>query len=128
MASRRSSDEGIAPSILRGTTVEPLPGIVITNSDLHEDKSYIWEQRPEEAIKRFGGTVEFGKLDAGRLENVVGYEYDEMERKTEVFGGPEILVCGPSSFEQFVYETLVDELGVDHTRITLIPPNNFVQH
>ncbi|KAJ3125617.1 hypothetical protein HK098_008345 [Nowakowskiella sp. JEL0407] len=119
------TDGGVSSQIPKGTVVEPIPAAVLSDSDFFEESASKWESNPEAAVRRFGGTVEFGKLNVDSIERLIGNEYDWMEQTTEVFGGPEILICGPSSFEQTVYETLVDELGVDHTRITLIPPHTF---
>ncbi|KAJ3215322.1 hypothetical protein HDU67_000599 [Dinochytrium kinnereticum] len=37
-----------------------------------------------------------------------------------------IVVCGPKEFEGFVYETMVDILGVPHQNITMLPDNQYL--
>ncbi|KAI8850378.1 hypothetical protein BC829DRAFT_442200 [Chytridium lagenaria] len=37
-----------------------------------------------------------------------------------------VVVCGPRAFEGFVYETLVDILGVPHQNITVLPDNQYL--
>ncbi|KAJ1528200.1 hypothetical protein HK096_010429 [Nowakowskiella sp. JEL0078] len=128
VVSKTCSDHNLAPPLVRGTLMEPVPATSLSDSDFEPARAEYWESHPEAAVRRFGGVVRFGKLDSQIIESVIGEEYDRMEQNAEMFGGAEVLVCGPNSFEQMVYESLVDELGVDHTRITLIPPNTFANH
>ncbi|KAJ3118735.1 hypothetical protein HDU96_009324 [Phlyctochytrium bullatum] len=37
-----------------------------------------------------------------------------------------IIVCGPRGFEGYIYETLVDVLGVPHQNITMLPDNQYL--
>ncbi|KAJ1558736.1 Peroxidase mlt-7 [Nowakowskiella sp. JEL0078] len=56
-----------------------------------------------------------GRLELGMLKHVLEDFEDELE--------PHIIVCGPAAFERDVYTYLIDEIGVDHRDITMLPPN-----
>ncbi|KAJ1550243.1 hypothetical protein HK096_007963, partial [Nowakowskiella sp. JEL0078] len=104
------SDQGMAPPLVRGTIVEPIPATSQSDSDFESSHAQYWETHPDDAVRRFGGVVKFGRLNAKVIESLIGEEYDRMEQNAEMYGGAEVLVCGPNSFEQMVYESLVDEL------------------
>ncbi|KAI8807057.1 hypothetical protein BJ742DRAFT_341390 [Cladochytrium replicatum] len=78
----------------------------------------------EDAINKYGGTVFQGKrVDLELLEKLVAEPYDEMRQ--DGLGSVSVVVCGPPAFEQMVYDQLVDELGILHEDITMLPPSSY---
>ncbi|KAJ3126387.1 hypothetical protein HK098_007585 [Nowakowskiella sp. JEL0407] len=115
-----------APPIPRGTIIEPLPAVAFEEGDILKIDPAYWQNTPQAAISRFGGNVEFGRLDMDRLERLVQPAYESLEANADILGHPDVVVCGPNDFEQMVYESLVDELGfVDHSHVTMMPPGTF---
>ncbi|KAI8802912.1 hypothetical protein BJ742DRAFT_525433 [Cladochytrium replicatum] len=75
-------------------------------------------------VPEYKGTVRKQRLDADAIEELVAKAFEEMEEEGGA-GTTAVVVCGGSSFEQRVYETLVEEMGVPHDAITMLPPNTF---
>ncbi|KAI8807060.1 hypothetical protein BJ742DRAFT_341570 [Cladochytrium replicatum] len=79
------------------------------------------ERDDEETLNNCGGKLIQGRrLDTELLEKLVAEPYDEMKQDG---GSVCVVVCGPVKFEQMVYDVLVDELGVLHEDITVLPPD-----
>ncbi|KAI8799753.1 hypothetical protein BJ742DRAFT_882801 [Cladochytrium replicatum] len=72
----------------------------------------------------YKGRIRKQRLDADAIEELIAKAFEEMEEEGGA-GSTAVVVCGGSSFEQRVYETLVEEMGVPHDAITMLPPNTF---
>ncbi|KAJ3127398.1 hypothetical protein HK098_006387 [Nowakowskiella sp. JEL0407] len=81
--------------------------------------------KPETAehLKGGSGSCQRNVITGRRID------IDIVEQILAEFNGglePHIIVCGPASFERDVYSLLVDEIGIEHRDITMLPPNSAV--
>ncbi|KAJ3125618.1 hypothetical protein HK098_008346 [Nowakowskiella sp. JEL0407] len=99
--------------ILSGAAYASTGGILkVTHVISAEGKS---TNTPPDAVYQ-REVISGGRLDIELLEEAIAEFEGGME--------PHIIVCGPASFERDVYTMLVDDIGIEHRDITMLPPNS----
>ncbi|KAI8799769.1 heme peroxidase [Cladochytrium replicatum] len=64
------------------------------------------------------------KINSGVIGAIVRSVDSETPTGWENDAPAQIIVCGPAAFEGAVYTILVDELEIEHSRITVLPPDS----
>ncbi|KAI9331798.1 hypothetical protein DFJ73DRAFT_67666 [Zopfochytrium polystomum] len=118
-----TADDAFGSDVLRGALVAYGPYVTVTHVLTRGIGSL--ESGPPAAVEKVcPGTVVSGRgrIDAEILGNTLwAAKWNEGSP-----GARKVVVCGPQGFEGAIYEMCMENLGVQHEEILMLPPDSYI--